>query len=320
MATYVSALSLPHLAPSKGTPGTTGRLLAGVELGGTKCICFLASGPGEIREQVRIPTEAPTETLDAIQTVLTRWQTGPGFAALGVGSFGPLDLSPGSPTFGTVVNTPKPGWSGTDLLGPLRGLGVPIGLDTDVNGAALAEGRWGAGRGLESFAYVTVGTGIGVGSVVRGQTARGLGHCEAGHLRIPRLPGSRWAGSCPFHGDCVEGLASGPAILARSGRPAEDLPMTHPVWDEVVHALTGLFHNLVLTTAPQRILLGGGLGGGRPELLPRLRQALIQSLGGYAAADTIAADVDAYLVPPQLGDLAGPLGAIALAPDAARDI
>lgn len=297
----------------------TDRLLAGVELGGTKCICILASGPGKIREQVRIPTETPTVTLAAIQTVLTRWQTGPGFAALGVGSFGPLDLSPCSPTFGTVVNTPKPGWSGVDLLGSLRGLGVPIGLDTDVNAAALAEGRWGAGRGLESFAYVTVGTGIGVGSVVRGQTARGLGHCEAGHLRIPRLPGSGWAGACPFHGDCVEGLASGPAILARSGRPAEDLLMTDPVWDEVVHALAALFHNLVLTTAPQRILLGGGLGGGRPELLPRLRRALIQSLGGYATGDTIAAAVDAYLVAPRLGDLAGPLGAIALAQDASAE-
>lgn len=291
-------------------------LMGGVELGGTKCVCILASGSNDIHDQVRIPTGRPDETLDAIQTVLTGWAESVGFAALGVGSFGPLDLSPTSPTYGTVVNTPKPGWNGADLLIRLRAFDVPIGFDTDVNGAALAEGRWGAGRGLESYAYVTVGTGIGVGSVVRGLTARGLGHTEAGHLRIPRMAGRTWPGVCPFHSDCVEGLASGPAIRAQSGVAAEDLPLTDPVWEEVIQALAALFHNLVLTTAPQRILLGGGVGGRHSELLPRIRAAMLESLGGYAVAPSIAEEIDAFLVAPHLGDLAGPLGAIALAQDA----
>lgn len=291
-------------------------LFAGVELGGTKCVCLLASGPDDIREEVRIDTTSPGETLAAIRSVLARWHARDGFAALGVASFGPLALDPAGPDYGCIVNTSKAGWSGADVLAPLREFGAPLGFDTDVNGAALAEGRWGGASGLESYAYITVGTGVGVGTVVRGRTVRGLGHSEAGHLRIPRMAGAAWAGVCPFHGDCVEGLASGPAIQARSGRPGRDLEPGDPAWDEPVHALGALLHNLVLTTAPQRILIGGGVVAGQPFLLPRLRTALVESLQGYGAAPDIAAAIDAFVVAPAFGDRAGPLGAIALAVDA----
>jgi len=230
-----------------------------------------------------------------------------------VASFGPLELDPASPRYGTLVNTPKPGWTGADLLSGLKAFGVPVGLDTDVNGAALAEGQWGGAQGLHSFTYVTVGTGIGVGSIVRGLAVRGLGHSEAGHLRIPRLAGRNWPGACPFHGDCAEGLASGPAIQAQAGRPAVDLPPSDPIWDEVVQALAALLHNLVLTTAPQRILIGGGVVSGQPFLLPRLRPALLDSLNGYGVAPAIAADIHSFVDAPALGTFAGPLGAVALA-------
>jgi fructokinase len=173
---------------------------------------------------------------------------------------------------------------------------------------------------LDSYAYVTVGTGIGVGSVIRGQTVRGLGHSEAGHLRIPRVAGRNWPGACRFHGDCVEGLASGPAIQAQAGVRAADLPPTDPVWTEVVHALAALMHNLVLTTAPQRILIGGGVIAGQPFLLPPVRQALVESLNGYGVAPAIAEDIEAFVAAPALGTSAGPLGAVALAQAAATRV
>ena len=286
---------------------------AGLEMGGTKCVCLLATGPGDIRAEVRIPTTTPTKTLAAINAVLVRWQAQHGFRAIGVASFGPLELDPASPLHGSLVNTPKPGWTGANLLAELASFGVPVGLDTDVNGAALAEGRWGGAQGLDSHAYVTVGTGIGVGSVVQGHTVRGLGHSEAGHLRIPRLAGRSWPGACRFHGDCVEGLASGPAIQAQAGVPAVELPPSDPIWAEVVHALAALMHNLVLTTAPQRILIGGGVVAGQPFLLPLVRRALVETLKGYGVAPAIAADIDAFVAAPALGTLAGPLGAVAVA-------
>lgn len=287
-------------------------LVAGVELGGTKCVCILASGPDDIREQVQLPTTTPAETLGAIGDVLDRWAEGEGFAAIGVASFGPLELDTQSDRYGQIVTTPKPGWSGADLTQLSAGRGVPFALDTDVNGAAFAEGRWGAAQGLSTYAYITVGTGIGVGSIVSGRSIVGLGHSEAGHLRVGRAPGDTWPGFCPFHGDCVEGLASGPAIGARAGRPGGELTSEDPAWDMAVHALGGLLHNLALTTAPQRVLIGGGVPTGQPWLFPRIRQALVDSLAGYASAARIAADLDAWVQPPGLGDRAGPLGAIAL--------
>lgn len=301
------------------TDRTDRPLTAGVELGGAKIVCLLAAGPDDVRDEVRIPTTTPEETLPAIAAVLERWRAGPGFEALGVASFGPLELDERSPRFGRIVATPKPGWNGCALTALGEGLGVPVAIDTDVNGAALAEGLWGAARELRSHAYVTVGTGIGVGSIIDGRPVRGLGHSEAGHLRVGRLKGDDWPGVCPYHGDCVEGLASGPAVAARAGRPGGELDFDDPAWTMVVHALGGLLHNLVLTTAPERILIGGGVADGQGWLFPRLRAALIDSLAGYAAADRIAADLDAFVQPPGLGARAGPLGAIALARNALSD-
>lgn len=287
-------------------------LIAGVELGGAKTLCILASGPDGVRDEVRVATTTPDETLGAVRAVLERWKAGHGFSALGIASFGPLDLDPGSPDHGRIVSTPKPGWSGADVLGLAAGFGVPAGLDTDVNGAALAEGRWGAARGLDSHAYATVGTGIGVGVVVNGRTVRGLGHPELGHLKVGRLPGDDWPGVCAYHGDCVEGLASGPAVEARVGKPGVEVTPDDPAWDMVVHALGGMLHNLVLTTCPQRVLIGGGVADGQPWLFQRLRAALVKSLAGYGVAGAVAADVDAYIQPPGLGSKAGPMGAIAV--------
>ena len=283
------------------------KLVAGVELGGTKCICVLASGPDDIRDERRIETRSPAETLTEIAAVLAEWRDA---QAIGLASFGPIDLDERSANYGHIVNTPKPGWDGADIVG--LAAGRPFGFDTDVDGAALAEARWGAAKGLESFAYVTVGTGIGVGVVVQGKTVRGLGHAEVGHLRIPRLPGDDFAGICPYHGDCVEGLASGPAIAARAGKPGESLLPDDPAWKPVVAALAAMLHNIVLTTAPERILIGGGVFGGQPTLLPRLRTALVDSLAGYGTAPAIEAGIEQFLQAPALGSQAGPMGAIAL--------
>jgi fructokinase len=291
---------------------------AGVELGGSKCVCLLASGPGDVRVRTIVPTTTPEETLGALRAQLEAWA--PGFGALGIASFGPIELDPASPGWGRIAATPKPGWRGADVAEALGGgLGVPVAFDTDVNGAALAEIDWGAGRGLADFAYVTVGTGIGVGLIVGGRPARGFGHCELGHLRVPRLPGDGRPGACPYHGDCVEGLAAGGAIASRAGvANAAGLPDAHPVWDGVVHALAMLCHALVCAAAPRRIAIGGGVVSGRAFLLPRIEAALVGSLAGYIALPAGGR----YVVAPKLGDLAGPLGAIALAraaspPDAA---
>jgi fructokinase len=291
-------------------------LFAGVELGGTKCMCILARGPDDILAEERIDTHGAGETLDAISEVLSRWLKKHGFAALGLASFGPIDLDRRSPGYGTVVNTPKPGWNGADIVGLGRSFGVPIGFDTDVNAAALAEGRWGGAQGLHSFAYITVGTGIGIGSIVADRPVTGLGHSEAGHMRVARMAGATGPGTCPYHGDCVEGLAAGPAIAARAGRPATELSADDPAWDETVHALACLCHNLVMTTVPERILIGGGVMGGQPQLLPHIRSALVNSLAGYGIAPRIAQSINAFVAPPILGSNAGPLGAIALAQDA----
>jgi len=296
-----------HSASAAAAP-----LYAGVELGGTKCICTLASGPEAIVEQCTVPTTVPAETLPAILAILDRWWRGPGFRALGIASFGPIDLKPRSATHGQILATNKADWPGTDVRGILSApFAVPVGFDTDVNGAALAEMRWGAGQGLDDFAYVTVGTGVGVGLIVNGRPTRGIGHSEIGHIRVPRLAGDTTASVCRFHDDCVEGLASGSALVARlDGRSVDDLGPDDPVWRPIVHTLAAMCHALVCATGPLRIAIGGGVVSGQPHLLPRIDAALRDSLGGYMPLPERA---HGYVVAPALGDLAGPLGAIALA-------
>jgi fructokinase len=299
-------------------------LLAGVELGGTKCVCILATGPDDIRKQAVVPTTEPDATLAAIERALAYWSAHHGpIAALGIASFGPVDLRLQSPTYGFIRATAKPGWTDTDVRGRLaRVLAVPVGFSTDVNGAALAEHRWGDAQGIDDLAYVTVGTGVGAGLIVGGNPVQGSGHPELGHLRIARLPGDAWPGSCPYHGDCVEGLASGPAIAARTGLAAGELPPDHSAWGPVAFALSQLLHALIVTIAPGRILLGGGVLTGQPHLLQRIRREVRRSLNGYVDPAEADPGLLRYIVPPGLGALAGPMGAIALAAGAvaaARD-
>lgn len=288
---------------------TEAPLIAGIELGGTKCIAILASGPDRIEEEVRIPTTRPEETLPALEAVLERWS---GYAALGIASFGPVSIDAGAADYGHITSTPKPGWAGTDIAARLgRVAGVPTGFHTDVVGAALAEARWGAGQGLSDLAYVTVGTGIGAGMIAGGRPVDGLTHSEFGHMRPPRIAGDDWVGNCVFHGACCEGLAAGPAIAARTGQPAETLPADHPAWDSVGHALGQLCATLVLTGVPRRIVMGGGVMVGTDHLFGRVRRAMLDSLAGYIALPEVM-DADTFVVPPQLGGQAGPLGAILL--------
>ncbi len=289
--------------------------LAGVELGGTKCVCVLGDATGRIIETVRVPTTAPAATLAAIEAVLDRWA--PGFAALGIGCFGPIEVDPTATGWGHLAATPKPGWAGADVGARLKArYGVPTVLHTDVVAAALAEARWGAGRGLPSLAYVTVGTGVGVGIVSDGRPLVGFSHGELGHLRLARAAGDSWPGSCPYHGDCVEGLVAGPAIAARTGRTAENLTSDDPAWDLVVHTLGQLLHAIVVTAAPHRILMGGGVMA-QAHLLPRVRAALEASLNGYIVHPLFGAGLVDYVATAGLGDRAGPSGALALA-DAAQ--
>jgi fructokinase len=300
------------------TVSPASKLLAGVELGGTKCVCILGTGPDDVRALERLPTGEREETLRQIEAVLERWRSQYGnLRALGIASFGPVDLKPGSPTYGFITSTNKPGWRDTDVAQRLgRRLGVPVGFDTDVNGAALAEGRWGAAQGLDDYAYVTVGTGIGVGSIVRGRPIFGMNHTELGHIRVVRKAGDKFPGVCSFHGDCIEGLASGPAIEARASQPASQLLPDHPAWEYVAHGLGQLMHTIVLTTAPQRIFLGGGVMSAQAHLFERIREELRRSLNHYVEGTELENNLAHYIVPPGLGTMSGPLGALALAADA----
>ncbi|MDP5277529.1 ROK family protein [Sphingomonas sp. DG1-23] len=283
-------------------------LIAGIELGGTKCIALLGTGPDDVRAQRTVPTTDPETTLTAIEAALDAWT----FDAIGVASFGPLQLDPAAADFGAVTATTKPGWTGTDLVRRLeRRYRRPIGFQTDVNGAALAEARWGAAQGLTTHAYITIGTGVGVGLIAGGQPVQGAAHGEAGHMRVPRAPGDDFAGWCRFHGDCVEGLISGPALAERFGCPGDRLPQDGPQWELFVHDLGGLLHNLVTVAAPERIAIGGGVIAARAHLFPRLRARLADSLGGYGSLAGYTDTLEARLGPPGLGTMAGPLGALA---------
>jgi len=289
---------------------------AGVELGGTKCVAILARGPDEIIARETVPTTAPEETLGAIERMLLGWREEIGIEALGIASFGPIDLRPASPTWGHVLTTTKPGWSGTDIaLRLAERLAVPVAFETDVNGAALAEMRWGSGRGMSDFAYITVGTGIGVGLVVNGQPTRGFLHSELGHVRVAQRAGEAWSGICPFHGACVEGLASGPAIKARvSPRGIDEVGPEEPVWDSAAWALAQLCHVIVCAAAPGAIAIGGGVMERQPHLLGRIEPMLRESLSEYMRLPLESG----YVRAPALGSDAGPLGAIALAMNARR--
>jgi fructokinase len=285
-----------------------------IEAGGTKFICAVGNGAEDIQTPARIATTTPQETLGKVVDFFRLEMEKRPLLAIGIGSFGPLDLNPGSPAFGYITATPKPGWSGTDLTGSIqRSLGIPVFLDTDVNAAALAEHQWGAARGIDDFIYLTVGTGIGGGAMVNGRLLHGLTHPEMGHIRLPHdYRRDPFKGSCPFHGDCLEGLASGTALRRRWGIPAEEIPSEHPAWQMEADYLACGIAGYILTLSPRMIILGGGIMQ-KSGLLSLVRRAVLTTLNGYIAAPAITENIESYLVLPSLGRLSGVLGALALA-------
>lgn len=291
-------------------------MFAGIEAGGTKWVCAVGTGPDQLVALERFPTTTPAETIGQVLDFLRQFA---GLKAIGVGSFGPIDLHPASPTDGYITTTPKAGWQFTDLVGPLRAtFGLPVGFDTDVNAAALGEWRWGAAQGLDTFVYLTIGTGIGGGARVNGKLLHGLLHPEMGHMLMRRdAVRDAFAGVCPFHGDCLEGLATGPALEKRWGARAETLPIEHPAWELEAHYLAQAVVNLICIFSPERIILGGGVMQ-PPQVFALLRPAVQQLLNGYLQMPQITERIDEYIVPPGLGDRAGVLGALALAQAAER--
>jgi fructokinase len=295
------------------------RVFGAIEAGGTKFVCAIGDASGAIRSELRIATADPASTLARVRDFFKEFREDLPASGIGVACFGPVILDRQSVKYGFIGNTPKAGWSNVDIAGMLaREFSCPVGFDTDVNAAALAEHRWGAGRDTKNLVYLTVGTGIGGGVLIDGAPLHGLMHPEIGHIHPRRHPlDASFAGVCPFHGDCLEGLASGPAILARSGSELQHLDAAHAQWDLEADYLGQLCAQLVLTISPERIIIGGGVMA-HQRLFPLVRQRMLDWLGGYVEREEILADFDRYVVPPALGARAGVLGALSLAIDAAK--
>jgi len=285
-------------------------VFGGIEAGGTKFVCAVGTGPDDIRAETRFPTTTPEETIGRAIAFFREQEP---VTAVGIASFGPIDLNPDSPTYGYITSTPKPHWATVDLAGTIgRALAVPIGFDTDVNGAALAEWRWGAAQGLDIFIYLTVGTGIGGGGMINGRLMHGLIHPEMGHIPLPHdWERDAYNGRCPYHGDCLEGMASGPAIGERWGKPAHELPPTHPAWALEADYLAMGLYSFICTLSPQRIIIGGGVME-QSHLFPLIRQRVQKRLNSYIQSPSLLQQIDAYIVPPDLGKSAGICGAIEL--------
>jgi fructokinase len=290
------------------------KLYGGIEAGGTKFVCVVASGPGQVADEIRFKTTTPEETLGRAVQFFQPYVDSTQVNAVGVGAFGPLDLNPKSPTYGFITATPKPGWSNTNVLGTLQqALNINIALDMDVNTAALGEYLWGASKGCDPSLYLTVGTGIGGGYIVNGRPLIGLLNLEMGHVRIPHsLDLDPFPGNCPFHGDCFEGLASGPAIEKRLGLAGALIPEDNPFWNVEADYIASALMNYILTLSPKKIILGGGVMQ-REFLFAKVRQRVRELLNGYVASKSLMENIDDYILPPGLGNQAGSLGAIALA-------
>lgn len=290
-------------------------LFGGIEGGGTKFVCAIADEHGKIIADARIPTTDPKTTLDqavAFFKEAEQAQQQP-LSALGIGSFGPVDLNPASEHYGYITKTPKPGWPFTDVVGPIRAAfpGLPVGFDTDVNAAALSEHRWGAAQNWTTFVYFTIGTGIGGGAMVQGKLLHGLIHPEMGHILLPRHaedPLER--GVCPFHPNCLEGFANGPSLQARWNAPGETLPVDHPAWEVEAFYLAHACADLMVTLSPEGIILGGSVMH-QEQLFPLVRQKTLGLLNNYLTHDALV-NLDDFIVPPGLGDRAGVMGSLAL--------
>ncbi len=293
-------------------------LFGGIEGGGTKFVCAVGTGPDDIRAEKRFPTTTPQETMAQAVDFFKQQEADFGqLSAIGFACFGPLDPNPDSPTFGHILPTPKPGWSNADVVGPLRSaLGIPVAFDTDVNGAALGEGRWGAGQGLQNFIYLTVGTGIGGGAYLEGKLLHGLIHPEMGHIILSHdKTKDPFDGVCPFHGDCFEGLASGVAVEKRWKQKGSTLPEDHPAWKLEAEYIAQALASYSFTLSPQRIIIGGGVGS-LGHLLPRIQQRTKELINDYIQSPVILKNIESYIVNPGLGNQSGMLGAIALAEQA----
>jgi len=288
----------------------TDRLIGAVEAGGTKFVLALADERGAIRAHARIPTETPDVTMRAMAVFFRAAQDEHGpIAAFGIGSFGPIQLDPAAANWGAITTTTKAHWSGASYPAALAQFAAPVAIDTDVNAAALGEWLSGAGQGTASLAYTTVGTGIGTGVLRAGTPVMGIGHLECGHLRVPRAPGDDFAGVCSYHGDCVEGLASGPAIAARWGASLDRLGAAEV--ETIAGYLADFAAGLVLLHMPERLIFGGGVSKA-PGLIPALRRRTEARLAGFVAHAALDPGLERYIVPPALGDDAGIRGAIEL--------
>jgi len=291
---------------------TPSPLYGGIEGGGTKFNCAVGNSPGNLIAEARFPTTTPAETIRNVVEFFAPYVNQ--LQSIGLGSFGPFDVDSSSPTYGFITTTPKPYWANTNILDMLKArINLPIAIDMDVVVAALGEAKWGASKNDSHSLYLTIGTGIGGGYIVDGKPLRGLTSLEMGHIRIFHdFELDPFRGACPYHGDCFEGLASGPAIQARFGQRAETLPDDHPFWEIEAHYIAQALVNYVLSLAPQRIIIGGGVLQ-KEFMFPSVRRKTQELLNGYIQHETILNHLDEYIVPPTLGGRSGVLGAIALA-------
>ena len=283
-------------------------VIAAVEAGGTKFICGLGNEKGEIIDKINIPTTTPEETMSKVIEYFKDKK----FDVMGVGSFGPIDPVKNSETYGYITKTPKPYWSDYNIIGELKKhFNVPMEFDTDVNGAALAEAWWGAGKGLKNIIYITVGTGIGAGAVVNGTMLQGLTHPEMGHIFLKKHPDDKFQGRCPFHKDCLEGMAAGSAIEDRWGKKGQEMANDDRVWEMEAYYLAQALVNYILILSPQKIIMGGGVMK-QQQLFPLIRKYVQEFLNNYVYKREILEKIDKYIVYPGLGDEAGFTGSIAL--------
>ena len=300
---------------NQNNPAT--KLYAGIEAGGTKFNCVVGTDPLNIIARGKIPTTTPEETLDMTRDFFAQQISEHGeFEALGIACFGPCDLHKESPTYGYITKTPKKHWSDTDVVGYFKKeLGLPIGFDTDTNGAALGEHLYGAGQGIDDFVYVTIGTGIGAGVFANGMPVNGLLHTELGHMIVARdKQRDPFEGFCPFHSDCLSALACGPAIEARWKCSGHDLPEDHEAWDLEAHYLAIMCLNIAMCYSPTRIILGGGVMG-QEHLYPKVRKEFATLMNGYMMPPIA---LEEYIVAPGLPGQSGEAGALALALQANR--